>query len=57
MCRPEDALPPHLLPHTPPVRATRIVQTPVSANTTTTSPIRGQSPVDGLPKVEHHNGL
>ncbi|XP_071540275.1 uncharacterized protein trr isoform X3 [Panulirus ornatus] len=51
MCRPQDALPPHLLPHTPPARSTRIVHTTTVTTTTTASPVRAQSPVDMISKV------
>lgn len=54
MCRPQDALPPHLLPHTPPARSTRIVHTTTVTTTTTASPVRAQSPVDMISKVTHY---
>nr|XP_045609496.1 histone-lysine N-methyltransferase 2C-like isoform X5 [Procambarus clarkii] len=51
MCRPQDALPPHLIPHTPPMRSTRIIHTTTvttatTTTTTSTSPVRAPSPVD-----------
>ncbi|KAG7160856.1 histone-lysine N-methyltransferase 2C-like 1 [Homarus americanus] len=51
MCRPHEALPAHLLPHTPPVRSARIMHTPTVTTTTTASPVRAQSPIDMMTKV------
>nr|XP_053653886.1 histone-lysine N-methyltransferase 2C-like isoform X6 [Cherax quadricarinatus] len=51
ICRPQDALPPHLLPHTPPARTTRVVQTAIVTTTATPSPVRASSPVDMMTKV------
>ncbi|KAK8388323.1 hypothetical protein O3P69_020366 [Scylla paramamosain] len=50
ICRPQDAQPPHLLPHTPPIRSARIITTTV-VTTTSTSPVRSQSPTDIMTKV------
>ncbi|XP_068205977.1 histone-lysine N-methyltransferase 2C-like isoform X15 [Palaemon carinicauda] len=51
ICRPQDALPPHLLPHTPPMRRVQPPQPPVPVTTAPPSPVRPPSPSDIMTKV------
>ncbi|XP_066943900.1 histone-lysine N-methyltransferase 2C-like isoform X12 [Macrobrachium rosenbergii] len=51
ICRPQDALPPHLLPHTPPMRRVQLPQPPVPVTTAPPSPVHLPSPNDIMTKV------